>query len=116
VLEGDETAIDRAVSSTPSELRAIVQAMDQVRLALGTGVKVCQRAEAVNMAASRRGLYAARSLRAGEKLTKDDIVALRPASSLAPSEVHQLIGSTLTRDVTEGEAFSRADMAVETTV
>jgi sialic acid synthase SpsE len=115
VLENDQTAIDRAVSSTPSELKAIVQAMDQVRLALGTGVKVCQRVEAVNMTASRRGLYAARSLHAGEVVTRADVIALRPASAMAPSELHTLIGFTLTRDVAAGTAFCPADVAVEST-
>ena len=115
VLENDQSAIDRAVSSTPSELKAIVQAMDQVRLALGTGVKVCQRAEAVNMTASRRGLYAARTLRAGEVVTRGDVVVLRPASSIPPSELHTLVGLTLTRDVVAGSAFSRADVGVPST-
>jgi sialic acid synthase SpsE len=115
VLEHDQHAIDRAVSSTPAELKAIVQAMDQVRLALGTGVKVCQRAEAVNVTASRRGLYAARTLRAGEVITRADVVALRPASSMAPSELHALVGYTLSRDVAAGSAFSRADVGVTST-
>jgi N,N'-diacetyllegionaminate synthase len=115
VLENDQTAIDRAVSSTPAELKAIVQAMDQVRLALGTGVKVCQRAEAVNMTASRRGLYAARPLRAGEVVTRGDVVALRPASTMAPSDIHSLVGVTLSRDVAAGAAFCPADVGVAST-
>ena len=38
--------------------------------ALGSGAKVCQPAEAVNVTASRRGLYAARALRAGERVSR----------------------------------------------
>lgn len=110
VLNGDEEAVDRAVSSTPEEFKVIVAAMDHVRLALGTGVKVCQRAEEPNVTASRRGLYAARSLRTGERISLDDIVALRPASSLLPSQITRLIGATVSREVAAGEPFRAADL------
>jgi sialic acid synthase SpsE len=110
VLDGDDLAIDRAVSSTPSELRAIVKAMDEARQALGTGAKVCQPAEAPNVNASRRGLYAARDLRPGHRVTPRDILVLRPASGLAPSQASVLVGSILQRDVRAGEPFHAADL------
>jgi sialic acid synthase SpsE len=110
VLDGDGDAIDRAVSSTPSELRAIVQAMEAARTALGTGAKVCQPAEAVNVAASRRGLYTIRAMRAGEVVRREDIAVLRPVSALAPSQVEALVGVTLGRDIASGEAFDTRDL------
>jgi sialic acid synthase SpsE len=113
VLEDDFAAIDRAVSSTPAELKALVDAMEQTRLALGDGRKTCQPAEKANVVPSRRGLYATRALRAGMRLSPKDVVALRPATSLAPSALDTLLGSTLTRDVDAGEAFVLADVAVE---
>ena len=111
VLENDsaDDAIDRAVSSTPSELKAIVQAMEHARVALGDGVKQCQTAEAVNVAASRRGLYATRALRAGEVIGAADIIALRPATDLPPSAFDQLIGTVVSRDIAEGAAFEPSD-------
>lgn len=110
VLEGDSSAIDAAVSSTPVELAAIVRAMEQTRSALGSGVKVCQAAEAVNVTASRRGLYARRSMRAGELVSKDDVIVLRPATRVAPSRIGALIGSRLMRDVAAGAPFDFGDL------
>ena len=110
VLRGDGTAIDAAVSSTPYELCEIVRAMEHVRIALGTGVKSCQPAEAVNVTASRRGLYATRALRAGERIERADVIALRPATTLAPVEIESLVGATLHRDVGAGEPFEIADL------
>ena len=81
VLDDDEDAIDRAVSSTPAELAAIVAALGQTRAALGDGIKRCQPAERPNAVPSRRGLYAARSLPAGQRLAASDIAVLRPASA-----------------------------------
>jgi sialic acid synthase SpsE len=116
VLEGDEDAIDRAVSSTPAELKAIITAMEQARRALGTGAKVVQRAEAVNVAASRRGVYTTRAMRAGEVITAADVAILRPMSALAPSQVDALIGSTLRRDLAAGAPFEAIDVALEKSV
>lgn len=106
-------AIDRAVSSTPQELASIVAAMDRTRRALGDGGKRCLPAEAVNQRLSRRGLYARRALRAGERLTADDVIALRPAASLAPADLPRVIDSILSRDVAAGAPL-RADHIVST--
>jgi sialic acid synthase SpsE len=111
VLDGDHAAIDAAVSSTPAQLAAIVRAMEQARCALGSGVKVCQAAEAVNVTASRRGLYARRSIRAGELVSKDDVIVLRPATRVAPSQIGTLVGSRLTRDVAAGAPFDFSDLS-----
>jgi sialic acid synthase SpsE len=112
VLPGDETAIDAVVSSTPDELKAIVQAMEHARIALGSGAKLCQPAEAVNVTASRRGLYAARSLRAGTRVSRGDVIALRPATRVAPFDIDALVGATLQRDIEAGQPFEPADLQV----
>jgi N,N'-diacetyllegionaminate synthase len=113
VLDGDTDAIDLAVSSTPGELKAIVQAMNETRLALGSGRKECQQAEAPNVRASRRGLYASRPMRAGDEITAADIDVLRPASLLTPAHVGQLVGLRLQRDVAVGEPFAPDDLACQ---
>jgi N,N'-diacetyllegionaminate synthase len=111
MLERDTDVIDAAVSSTPSELKAIVQAMEHTRLALGDGRKGCQRVEAPNVVPSRRGLYARRALRAGEQVTEADVVALRPASALAPADLPLLVGSAAPRDIAAGAPFLPTDLA-----
>jgi sialic acid synthase SpsE len=107
----DDRAIDRAVSSTPRELRDIVEAMDRTRLALGDGRKRCMPAERPNLAPGRRGLYARRALRAGHRITADDVIALRPASALAPADLPRLIHSVLTHDLPAGAPFREDDAA-----
>jgi sialic acid synthase SpsE len=113
VLDDDLDAIDRAVSSTPAELKMIVDAMEETRLALGSGRKECQPAEAGNVHPSRRGLYASRPMRAGELITAADIDVLRPASLLTPSHVEHLVGTALQRDLAAGAPFAPEDLAEE---
>ena len=115
VLADDQDAIDRPVSSTPEEFAAIVDAMRQTRAALGDGVKACRPSEQPNRIPSRRGLYAARPLRAGHVVRAGDFVALRPASALPPQWSRDLVGQTLRRAMVEGDAFEQADLPVGTT-
>jgi sialic acid synthase SpsE len=112
VTADEDDAIDRAVSSTPAELAAIIAALEETRSALGDGIKRCLAAEAPNRTPSRRGLYAAVPLRAGDAVTSGDIAVLRPAGELAPAMRELLIGTKLTRDVAAGAPFLAADLAV----
>ena len=112
MLEDGPEAIDAAVSSTPAQFAAIVAAMQETRAALGDGRKRCLAAEAANVVPSRRGLYAARTLRAGERVTAADVVVLRPATSLRPADLVHLVGTVLDRDVTAGDPFEARDVAV----
>ena len=103
-------SVDEAVSSTPDELARLVALAARATTAIGSTVKQCSAAEAPNMIASRRALYARRSLKAGAAVTSDDIVALRPAIGLAPVYERELLGATLTRDVAAGTPFFESDI------
>lgn len=113
VLDDEDGAINREVSSTPKELKATIFAMEHTRIALGDGRKVCQPAEKPNVVASRRGLYAARTLPAGTRVAKGDVVALRPGSALSASRLRDLVGSQLGRDVQAGAPFTSGDVSLE---
>jgi sialic acid synthase SpsE len=113
MLPGGDGSVDAAVSSTPDEFTAIVAAMARARIALGDGRKRCMPAEERNLTASRRGLYARRPLRAGARLTADDVLALRPATAVTPSDLPRLLASPLRRDVPAGAPFCAADLRAE---
>jgi sialic acid synthase SpsE len=113
VLDDDHEAVDRAVSSTRDQLTAAIAAMERTRVALGDGRKVCQPAERVNLRASRRGLYARRPLRAGQRIDHDDLVALRPQTDLAPGAASRLIGSVIGRNIELGAPIHASDLAGE---
>lgn len=112
VLDDDDAAIDRAVSSTPLELAAAIAAARRAHRALGDGRKTGQGADRLNRVASRRSLCAARALPAGHVLTAADLVALRPETGLAPSELPRIVGATLTRAVDRGHALQSSDVAL----
>jgi sialic acid synthase SpsE len=110
VLSDDDDAIDRAVSSTPSELSAAIRAARRTWSALGIGRKACLSAEAPNLIASRRSLTAARDLPAGHLLHSEDLIALRPATGIAPGSLGLVLGRPLTQSLAKGTALTEAHL------
>jgi N,N'-diacetyllegionaminate synthase len=110
VLTAEDDAVDAAVSSTPAGLADLIRTAARVAEALGSGLKECLPAEAVNVQASRRGLYAARAMAAGHMITRSDVQALRPASALSPDLQDALVGSVLARNIGAGMPFLGSDL------
>jgi sialic acid synthase SpsE len=110
VLDNDTEAIDLAVSSRPAEFAAAIAVARRAQLSLGDGMKTGRGAESANRLASRRSLCANRDLPEGHVLTAADLVALRPATGLAPYESPRIVGLTLCRSVARGQALQYDDV------
>jgi sialic acid synthase SpsE len=106
----DDSGVDAAVSSLPSELAAAVAAARRTIAALGHGRRECLPAEAANLIPSRRGLHAARALEVGRVVSAGDIAVLRPSCELSPALQPSLVGSVLARDIDAGAPFTGADL------
>jgi N-acetylneuraminate synthase len=115
VLDGDTDAVDRAVSSTPDEFAALVETAKRAFQSLGAGVKACLTAEAPNIIASRRSLFAARDLPAGTIIRAEDFVALRPATGLPPEFLDRVVGRRMVRALPMGQPLSEAHCDVHGT-
>jgi sialic acid synthase SpsE len=110
MLDRDEDAVDRAVSSTSAELAAIVRLAADAAAALGHGRKECLAAEMDNLAPSRRSLRAARRLSKDHVVAAEDIAVLRPGTGLPPARERELIGVRLTRSIDDGAPFLESDL------
>ncbi|MEI6670246.1 MAG: N-acetylneuraminate synthase family protein [Acidobacteriota bacterium] len=109
MLDGRD-AVDAPVSATPEMLADMIQSAESARRALGHGHKECLASEAPNLEVSRRSLYATRSLKVGDVVTADAVVALRPAVGLDPRYGRELVGRIITRDVSAGTPFLESDV------
>lgn len=89
---------DHKASLEPLELAAMVQAIRNIELALGTGEKVPSKSEQKNTAVARKSIVAAMDIFAGEILTEDKLTTKRPGNGISPMEWEKLIGKKVTRD------------------
>lgn len=103
-------AIDAPVSSSPEDLRVIVERLARAHAAMGEGRREPMAAEAPNIVPSRRGLYARRAIAAGARIEAADVAALRPAGSLGAEYARALIGSRAPRAIPVGAAFEPGDL------
>jgi len=89
---------DHKASLEPHELKAMVQGIRNIEIALGDGVKRLTASEARNKPISRKSIVAARSIRAGELFTEDDLAVKRPGTGLSPMRWDDVVGRTASRD------------------
>jgi len=92
---------DHHFSMTPLSWREMVERTRDLEAALGWPTKVVADNEKETVVIQRRGLRFARDMRAGETITAEDIVALRPATPgcITPDHLGEVLGNTLARDV-----------------
>ncbi|MCT4556796.1 MAG: N-acetylneuraminate synthase [Pelagimonas sp.] len=94
---------DHAASVEPDELTSLVRDIRRIESALGDGVKQPSGPEIRNRAVARKALHAARDLPAGHMLTDRDIAVKRPGTGPSPMTLWDRIGTTLDRDLSEGD-------------
>ncbi|HHF3146940.1 N-acetylneuraminate synthase [Vibrio sp. J2-4] len=94
---------DHKASLEPYELAAMVKAIRQVEVALGSAVKSPTVSEVKNKAVARKSLVAATDIKEGEELTECNLTIKRPGSGLSPYRYWELIGSKATKGYKAGE-------------
>ena len=102
---------DHLAALEPDELNEMVKAIRAVEAAIGDGVKRPAACEAGNIGLVRRSIHAARPLAAGQEITDDDIVALRPATGISPSAWSTVVGRRVREPVAAGELLSERHLA-----
>ncbi|MCX8765280.1 N-acetylneuraminate synthase [Vibrio parahaemolyticus] len=94
---------DHKASLEPKELEAMVKAIRQIEVALGSSVKTPTESEVKNKAVARKSLVAATDIKEGEELTEFNLTIKRPGSGLSPYRYWELIGSNATNGYKAGE-------------
>jgi N-acetylneuraminate synthase/N,N'-diacetyllegionaminate synthase len=93
---------DHHYALEPRELIDMVAAIRAIEASLGSPVKQASPGERKKRSLSRRSIIAARDLRAGEVLRREDVITKRPGLGLEPRLLDVVVGRTLRCDVAEG--------------
>lgn len=104
---------DHAVSLTADEVRELCLRLDALRLLLGDGVKAPQPGEidSDHVRTFRRAVYCRRDIAAGEVLTADDLVCLRPNHGIDAREFDRLPGRRARVSIKAFRALMPTDFA-----
>jgi sialic acid synthase SpsE len=101
-LSRDLEGSDHRNSLTPGLFSRLVNKIRTAEKMLGSSVRVITEKEAGERVYARRGVYAARDLKQGEKLTLENVALLRPNIVVGAEHVDKLLGKKLRMDVAKG--------------
>lgn len=101
---------DHAASLDTKQFAEYVRLVRRAHRMLGGGKSVLP-AEADVRCVSRQSLVANRPLKAGERITADDLVIKRPGTGIAPFRLDATIGRVMKRDVAADHVLRDEDVA-----
>jgi N,N'-diacetyllegionaminate synthase len=94
---------DHKASLEPEELKAMVTSIRHIEKALGSGHKTVSASEKKNIDIARKSIVASRNIKAGEKLTEDNLTVKRPGNGINPMKWEEVIGQVAKKDFAEEE-------------
>ncbi len=99
---------DSAFSMEPEEFAQMVRDVRIVETALGSAEYALTKKQEGERALAR-SLFVVADIRAGEKLTSENIRSIRPGYGLSPARYEEVLGKTAVRDLERGEPLKEDD-------
>ena len=90
---------DHMLSADPTEMKWLVEAVRNFEIMRGSGIKRPAESEKTTRRNNRKSIVLSRNMKAGERLTEDDIAIKRPGYGIAPKHFEQIVGRSLTADM-----------------
>lgn len=97
-LDRDMDGPDHKASLEPDELRAMVEAIRKIELALGDGKKKPSESEKKNISVSRKCIVATIDIKKGEVFNEENITVKRSGTGINPMEWDKVIGGKAKKD------------------
>jgi len=101
---------DQKASLEPMAFAEMVCCIRNIEMALGDGVKQPSASETKNKFIARRGVFTAKAVAAGEMLTLNNLVMLRPEMGLSPMHIDQVLGKKAGRNLPAQHPLSLDDV------
>ncbi len=94
---------DHKASLEPDELKAMVSAIRNIEVALGSGEKKPSFSEIKNIPIARKSIIASRHIQKGELFTIDNITTKRPGNGISPMKWFEVLGKVSKKNFQEDE-------------
>ena len=94
---------DHKASLEPDELKAMVKAIRNIELALGSSIKKPSKSEMPNMQIARKSIVAKIEIKKGDRLSEENITIKRPGNGINPMRWDEIVGTIATKDYKEDE-------------
>ena len=98
---------DHKASLEPNELKEMVDAIRQVNLALGDGVKMASHSEIANKEIARKSIVALSDISIGDIFSTENIAIKRPGTGKSPYSYWDVLGTKALRNIKAGEVLDK---------
>ena len=106
-LDKEMEGPDHKASLNPEELKAMVEAIRHIEVAVGDGKKEPSPSEQSNKSVARKSIVAKRNIKQGEILTEENLTVKRPGNGISPMCWYEIIGTSAIRDFMEDELIEK---------
>lgn len=90
---------DHKASLEPNELKEMVQAIRNIEVALGDGIKKPSQTEAKNIKIARKSIHLAKDVIKGTILLEKDLIMKRPGDGISPMLLESVLGKKVKRNL-----------------
>ncbi|WP_222535548.1 N-acetylneuraminate synthase [Pedobacter polysacchareus] len=102
---------DHAASLEPIELKAMVSAIRNIEMALGSDIKKPSPSETKNITIARKSIHLKVSKKQGDSIELSDLEMLRPGDGISPMDMRSILGKRVLNDLNEGHKIDIKDLA-----
>lgn len=109
-LDAKIPATDNAMSIEPAELKQLRRFCELAPVMMGSGRRRLTENEEFGKKAYKRGMYAKRAVKAGETVSLDTVIFLRPATGIRAGHWEEAAGKEFRRDIEKLEPIHFSDL------
>ena len=109
-LDKSKIGMDNQMAVQSDQLSLMIQGCRDVFNSLGKKERVVSELELLQRRTMRRSLVSSRALKAGDVLKREDLAFKRPGDGIPISDIDQLIGKTLKRDISTDVVIAYSDI------
>lgn len=102
-LDKEMEGPDHQASLDPKELAAMVEAIRNIEIALGDGIKMPTQSELQNIDVCRKSIVARRDIKTGEVFSEQNLTIKKPGDGKSPMLWDSVIGTVAQKDYKEDE-------------
>ena len=94
---------DHKASLEPNELKDMIEAIRNIEIAMGDGVKKPSSSEMTNISVARKSIIASKDIKIGEMLSEENLTTKRPGNGISPMKWNEVVGTRAIKDFSEDE-------------
>ena len=101
---------DHILSSTPDEMKVLVDAIRIFERAKGDGIKMPIGQEIINRKNNAKSIIINKDIKKGEVLTKEHLSIKRPGYGIEPKKIYEIIGRRVNKDLKKDDILTWDDL------